>query len=150
MDCRLAGLAEAAGAVYTRYADDLAFSGDVQFARGVERFSAHVGAIVLEEGHAVNFRKTRVMRQGVRQHMAGLVVNTRVNTARDDFEWLKAILTNCIRNGAEAENREQRAAFREHLEGRVAFVASVNARRGVKLRQMMSRIEWGSPRHSLQ
>ena len=68
IDCRLTGLAAAAGVEYTRYADDLAFSGDANF----ERFADHVGAIVLEEGFAVNHRKTRIMRQGVRQHLAGL------------------------------------------------------------------------------
>ena len=62
-----------AGAEYTRYADDLAFSGGEEFERGVERFSAHVAAILMEEGFHVNHRKTRIMRQGVRQRLAGLV-----------------------------------------------------------------------------
>jgi RNA-directed DNA polymerase len=142
LDCRLAGLAEAAGAAYTRYADDVAFSGDAGFARGVMRFAAHVGAIVLEEGLAVNFRKTRVMRQGVRQHLAGLVVNERVNTGREEFDRLKAILSNCVRNGPAGENRDGRQDFRAHLEGRVAFVASVNAARGARLRKLFEQIDW--------
>ena len=33
LDCRLSGLARTAGAVYTRYADDLAFSGGEEFTR---------------------------------------------------------------------------------------------------------------------
>ena len=45
---------------------DLAFSGDRRFERGIERFSTHVAAILLEEGFHVHHRKTRVMRQGVR------------------------------------------------------------------------------------
>jgi hypothetical protein len=142
LDCRLAGLANAAGAAYTRYADDLAFSGEGGFARGVERFAAHVGAVVFEEGLAVNFRKTRTMRQGLRQHLAGLVVNERVNVKRTEFDRLKAILTNCARHGAEAENREGRPEFRAHLEGRVAFVASINAARGAKLRELLHRVIW--------
>ncbi len=142
LDCRLSGLARAAGVRYTRYADDLAFSGGEDFLRGVRRFAAHVGAIVMEEGLAVNFRKTRVMRQGVRQHLAGLVVNQKVNVGRAEFDRLKAVLTNCVRHGVEAENREGRNGFREHLEGRVAFVGSVNARRGEKLRRVLEQIEW--------
>src|SRR6185436_13747114 len=79
VDCRLAGLAQSAGAVYTRYADNLAFSGSEAFERCSERFSTHVAAIMLEEGLAVNHRKTRLMRQGVRQHLAGVVVNRCMN-----------------------------------------------------------------------
>src|SRR5262249_2470038 len=45
MDCRLAGLAKSAGATYTRYADDLAFSGDAEFEKCMQRFSIHVAAI---------------------------------------------------------------------------------------------------------
>ena len=40
MDCRLTAAAESAGAVYTRYADDLAFSGGTDFARGITRFQS--------------------------------------------------------------------------------------------------------------
>jgi RNA-directed DNA polymerase len=75
-DCRLAGLARSVGAQFTRYADDLAFSGDKDFGRRIERFSTHVAAILLEEGFDVHFRKTRIMRQGVRQTPGGCGVES--------------------------------------------------------------------------
>jgi RNA-directed DNA polymerase len=71
-DCRLQGLAKSVHAKYTRYADDLAFSGGEDFERHVEHFSTHAAAILIEEGLSVNHRKTRIMRRGVRQHLAGL------------------------------------------------------------------------------
>ena len=88
VDCRLAGLAKSAGAEYTRYADDLAFSGGEAMDRRIERFSTHVAAILLEEGFNVHHRKTRIMRQGVRQHLAGLVANQHANVIRSDFDIL--------------------------------------------------------------
>ena len=142
LDLRLSGLARAAGAAYTRYADDLAFSGDAEFARGAGRFAVHAIAVAMEEGFAVHARKTRVQRQGVRQRLAGLVVNERLNVARDEFDRLKAMLTNCVRRGAASQNREGHAAFREHLRGRVGFAESVNAVRGEKLRGIFERIVW--------
>jgi len=142
VDCRLSGLARTAGANYTRYADDLAFSGDEEFERCVERFALRAAAILLEEGFQVHHRKTRVMRQGVRQYLAGIVTNKRINVVRADFDKLKAILTNCVRDGAESQNREGHPAFRLHLDGRVGFVEMVNPAKGARLRKIYEKIVW--------
>lgn len=142
MDCRLNGLARASGATYTRYADDLAFSGDEAFERSVERFAARASAIAMEEGFSVHHRKTRIMRQGVRQHLAGVVVNERANVVRADFGRLKAILTNCVHHGPETQNREKHPAFRMHLEGKVAYVEMVNPQKGARLRKILENIQW--------
>lgn len=142
VDCRLEGLARSTGAAYTRYADDLAFSGGGEFARTVERFSTHVAAILLEEGFSVNFHKTRVMRQGVQQRLVGLVANEHINIPRFDFDRLKAMLTNCVRSGPESQNRDGHPEFRLHLDGRVRFVESINPRKGERLRKMFKLIAW--------
>jgi RNA-directed DNA polymerase len=142
LDLRLAGLARAIGATYTRYADDLAFSGDEDLARVVERLSVRVAAIALEEGFAIQLRKTRVMRSGMRQHLAGVVVNRHPNLARSEFDTLKAILTNCVRYGPRTQNREGHADFRAHLQGRVAQAVMLNAARGAKLKGIFERIGW--------
>jgi retron-type reverse transcriptase len=122
VDCRLAGLAKSAGAQYTRYADDLAFSGGEAFERCVERFRTHVAAILREEGFSVHHRKTRMMRAG--------------------FDRLKAILTNCVRLGPESQNRDAHPYFRAHLEGRVGFVESINPGKGRRLRAILEQIRW--------
>jgi len=142
LDCRLAGLAKSAGAVYTRYADDIAFSGNEAFARRIERFSTHVAAILIEEGFHVHHRKTRIMRQAVRQHLAGLVVNHHQNVVRADFDRLKAMLTNCVRQGPETQNRHAHPRFRQHLDGRVSFVEMINPSKGKRLRTIYRQIRW--------
>jgi retron-type reverse transcriptase len=142
LDARLAALATAAGAVYTRYADDLAFSGDAEFARRVERFYVHACATAIEEGFEVNTRKTRLMRRGVRQRIAGVVVNAHPNVARDAFDALKATLHNCARHGPASQNRDAIPDFRAHLAGRVAHVEAINPARGSKLRALFDRIAW--------
>jgi hypothetical protein len=142
LDARLAALASAAGASYTRYADDLAFSGDADFARAVERFYVHACAVALEEGFEVNTRKTRLMRRGVRQRVAGVVVNAHPNVARDGFDALKATLHNCTRHGPASQNRDAHPDFRAHLAGRVAHVAMLNPARGRKLQALFDRIDW--------
>lgn len=142
LDCRLSGLAQSAGAAYTRYADDLAFSGGEKFDRCVERFATRAAAILLEEGFSVHHRKTRIMRQSMRQHLAGLVINQRLNVRRSDFDLLKALLTNCVRHGPRSQNREAHLHFREHLAGRISFTESINAEKGRRLRGIFDQIAW--------
>jgi hypothetical protein len=141
-DCRLSGLARSAGAGYTRYADDLAFSGGEEFERCAQRFSIHAASILDEEGFSVHHRKTRIMRQSVRQYLAGLVANERINVRRADFDRLKATLTNCVRLGPASQNRENHPHYRMHLQGRIAFVESIHPARGKRLRALSEQIRW--------
>lgn len=142
LDCRLTGLAHSAGAVYTRYADDLAFSGDVEFRRVVDRFSAHAAAVALEEGFAVNHHKTRILGRGARQSLAGVVVNEKVNLRRRDLEILEATLTNCIRFGPASQNRDGHPDFRAHLQGRVGFVEMINPAKARRLRMLLEKVRF--------
>jgi hypothetical protein len=67
LDLRLQATADQFEANYTRYADDLSFSGDAELPRRIDRFIPLVGAIAMEGGLRVNFRKTRVMTSAGRQ-----------------------------------------------------------------------------------
>jgi RNA-directed DNA polymerase len=142
LDARLAGLARAAEASYTRYADDLVFSGGESFAWSIARFPVHAAAIALEEGFAIQHRKTQVMRQGVRQRAAGVVINQKPNITRDDYDQLKATVYNCVRHGPRDQNRAGVADFRAHLAGRVAYVRRLNPERGERLTRLFERIVW--------
>lgn len=142
LDCRLSALAAAVGAAYTRYADDLAFSGDKALECVARRFHIAVCRMALEEGFEVHTRKTRFMRQGVRQQLAGVVLNVRPNVRRARYDELKAILTNCLRHGPHGQNREGRPDFRGHLRGRIAHVAAIHPARGRRLLRLFEGIAW--------
>lgn len=140
LDRRLAGLARAAGANYTRYADDLLFSGGYALARTWESFRLRVSAIALSEGFVVHERKTRAMRPGVAQRAVGIVLNSHPNPPRAEFDSLKAVLHNSARLGLESQNHEGHPDFLAHLAGRVAHMTHVNPIRGAKLKALLDRI----------
>ncbi|KGJ75702.1 hypothetical protein GY21_09685, partial [Cryobacterium roopkundense] len=142
LDSRLAGWAAAASSVYTRYADDLAFSGDLTLARRADAFARGVERIVAAEGHLVNPHKTRVRRASVKQTVTGIVVNTQTNMSRQESDRLKAIIHNCARHGPESQNRGAHPEFRAHLLGRLSWLETLNPARGRKLRAEFSRIHW--------
>ncbi len=142
LDRRLAALATKMGATYTRYADDLAFSGGEQLEAAADRLHVLIGHIVQDEGFTLNMRKTRVMRQGVKQQLTGIVLNRHVNYPRKQYDELKATLYNAIRNGPESQNRQQHDDFRAHLLGRIAHVQSLNPQRAKCLGQLFEQIQW--------
>jgi hypothetical protein len=139
LDRRLAGLAASAGLRYSRYADDLTFSGG-RLARGGAEFAALVGTIVGDEGFALNPAKTNLRTRAARQQVCGIVVNATPNVPRAEYDRLKAILHNAARHGPASQGVADR---RSHLQGRVAWVASLNPAHGEKLQRRFDQIDWG-------
>lgn len=144
LDCRLTGLAARLRLRYTRYADDLAFSGAETLRHGFQRFHVLVARIALEEGFALNTRKTRLMTSAQRQILTGILVNAQPNLPRPEYDLLKATLHNCIRYGPKEQNREGLPDFRGHLLGRIAHLSQVNPERGARLRRLWEEIDWSN------
>jgi RNA-directed DNA polymerase len=142
LDLRLSGLADCLGIQYTRYADDLVFSGKRKALGSAERLKRLVCNIAVAEGLELNLGKTRVMRPGTRQHACGLTLNEHANVSRRDYDRLKATLHNCFRLGPTSQNTDDIPHFRDHLMGRVAYVEAVNPPRGAKLRVVFEKIQW--------
>ncbi|WIB27740.1 reverse transcriptase family protein [Curtobacterium sp. MCSS17_015] len=142
LDARLAGWAASVGAAYTRYADDLTFSGGAQLARRPDAFLRGVQRIVTDQGYRLNARKTRVRRAGVRQSVTGVVVNERTAPGRREVDRLHAVLHNCVVHGPASQDRGGHADFRAHLLGRIGWVAQVHPARAVRLREEFARIIW--------
>jgi RNA-directed DNA polymerase len=142
LDARLAGWAATVGAVYTRYADDLTFSGGAELARRPDAFLRGVDRIVTDQGHRLNARKTRVRRAGVRQSVTGVVVNERTSPGRREVDRLHAVLHNAVVHGPASQNRAGHPDFRAHLLGRIGWVEQVHPARAVRLREEFDRITW--------
>ncbi len=142
LDVRLDALARSHGAAYGRYADDLVFSGDASLARSASGLIALVAQIAAEEGFSLQARKTRLMRRGARQLVAGVVVNDVPGVARRDRERLEAILHGAATRGPAGENRDHHPDFRAHLRGRIAHVAAVNPAHAKKLLALFEAIDW--------
>jgi hypothetical protein len=137
LDRRLSGLADRYRMAYTRYADDLAFSGAIadQEAR---RLTAQVSMIAAAEGFRTRAEKTRVRGQADRQQLAGLVVNSQPAVPREQYDRLRAILHDAAARGLDAANRDGHPDFAAHLTGRVAWVSYGHPTRAAKLRALLA------------
>lgn len=140
LDRRLTGLAAACGATYTRYADDLAFSGALHAAG--PRLVRTARTIAASEGFSLHDAKTRFMTRAGRQRVTGVVVNARPNVTREEHDALRALLHDARLHGPTVANRAGVPEFASHVAGRIAWVASLNPERGERLRAAFDAIPW--------
>lgn len=142
LDLRLEGLAWVFGANYSRYADDLVFSGPESLRAQFQALAAWVSAVAEGEGFVLNSNKTRCLPAHLQQRVTGLVVNARLNTPRRDFDRLKACLHHCVRFGPQSQNNQGLTDYRGHLLGQIGWVGQANAARAKKLMQLFAQIDW--------
>ena len=120
LDRRLLGLARKLGWNYTRYADDLTFSG--QQAEQVGLLKKAVAAIVESEGFALNDGKTKIMRSGRRQSVTGVVVNQVAGLSRQERRRLRAALHQA---GGQPDAQ---------LRGKLAYLQGLNRQQAERLK----------------
>ncbi len=125
LDKRLNGLATKLGLTYTRYADDLTFSGDDL---GAILSARHIAPrIIADENFTVHPEKTHLYRQSNRQIVTGLVVNEKINTPRELRRIIRATLHNATKTGLNAQNRTNLPDFRAYLHGLIGYIAETDA-----------------------
>jgi RNA-directed DNA polymerase len=112
LDARLAGLAYARRATYTRYADDLTFSFLAADHGAVADVLAATKKIVGQEGYRLHLdRKLQIRRRHHRQLVTGLVVNQHVALPRATRRWLRAVEHNSYAGRPASLTREQLAGW---------------------------------------
>ena len=79
LDRRLNGLAKRFKVDYSRYADDITFSSNVNVFNDAD-FLKELNRIIVEDQNLIlNDKKTRLQQSGIKQEVTGLTVNTKVN-----------------------------------------------------------------------
>jgi retron-type reverse transcriptase len=131
LDRRLAGLAWKYDWQFTRYADDLTFSGNTPEAfPAVYRLAKH---ICRDEGFEINRDKTRIMRRGQRQRVTGVTVNDNLGLSRRERRHLRAVIHRMKTN----DPAKPATISRDQLEGKLAYLQMLNAKQANAIRKQL-------------
>lgn len=114
LDVRLVKMAKAAGATYSRYADDLTFSTNkkvfpqalaIQKAADAEvwELGAELVSRITDAGFEVNAEKTRMQCRMSRQLVTSLTVNAKVNVRREYYKRTRAMCDALFKTGHYAD-----------------------------------------------
>lgn len=95
LDVKLSHLAKAYGLRYTRYADDITFSGMTNMFAEDGKFCRALHHIIEEEENfEINKDKTRLCHRGIRQEVTGITVNDKPNVTQEYVKQLRSMLHN--------------------------------------------------------
>lgn len=126
-DNRVGGWCAARGIVYTRYCDDMTFSGPLNAAEVIALVRKELAAI----GFRLNERKTKCTDSHHRQMVTGLVVNDKVNVPSSYRRRLRQEIYYCQKFGVQSHLRQigsddDPQRYLHRLLGQVGFVLSAS------------------------
>lgn len=111
--------------MYTRYADDITLSGDIEANGIIELVKKELHYLNLE----LNENKTKIMHQNERQIVTGVVVNDKIQVPRTERNEIRMIV-HCIKKfGLEGHLQRidcQKENYIKHLLGRINYILYIN------------------------
>lgn len=131
MDVRLGDMAAGYGLIYTRYADDMTFSGDVD----LDFLIPLVENELARNGFVSNGEKTRIYRETDRKMVTGLVVKeNRLRVPKQFKRKLKQEIYYCKKLGVSTHLQNTSGSrcvnFREYLYGKAYYIKMVEPETG--------------------
>ena len=142
MDRKLMKYAERHGINYSRYADDITFSSDDIASLPKVRF---IKKLLAEEHFVLNEEKTKLLKQGMRQEVTGLLINERVRVPRQYKKDIYRHLHFCLKYGGLGHFKYIHSSYnmsREWLLGRIFYVNAVEPEDAKKMLYLFNQVDW--------
>lgn len=142
LDKRLGELGKSFQASYSRYADDITFSGK----KAIAHLLPAAMGIIRDEHFSVNLEKTHIAYSHQRQEVTGLIVNGKqVRISQKYKRKLRQEIYYCkkygVRNHLEYID-DHHAFYKEHLYGQAYFINMVEPILGKELLELLDSISW--------
>ena len=147
LDEDLETLAEGHGATYSRYADDLCFTFFESNRKSVASLKKLVVQILWAHKFEENSDKTRVIPPGCRKIITGIVIDSGKTTIPKELrDRIRMHLYYANKNGIPEHCKEKGfrsvIGFRNHLNGLITYVGSINPPQGSKFKAEFSQLPW--------
>lgn len=143
LDNRFEILANYIGASYTRYADDITFSGKKEITRYIKLMKR----VIKDEGFEVNEKKVRVHYQYHKQMVTGLIVNEKLSVPIKTKKYLRQQIYYAQKFGVSSSLEQQgvtKSNYQGHLFGMAYFIKMVEPKAGDTFIEQLNHIDWES------
>lgn len=141
LDKRLTELAKKVGCSYSRYADDITFSGKKEIIKIIPL----IKRIIQDEGYVINEKKFRIQFSNHLQVVTGLTVNKKINISKQLKKEIENAIFYAQKFGVDKHMQNincNRFFYKEHLYGIAYFVKMIDKEKGEKYLNGLDKIEW--------
>ena len=142
LDKRLSALGQKYEATFSRYADDITFSGK----KAIVHLLPYAINIIRDEGFAVNLDKTHTSFKHQRQEVTGLIVNgDKVHVSQKFKKRFRQEIYYCKKYGVQSHLKhinDHHAFYKEHMYGQAFFINMVEPSLGQELLRLLDSISW--------
>lgn len=143
LDKRLLGLANKNGLKYSRYADDITFSGNFKQLQKVKKVAYR---IIRDEAFFPNYSKTKFVKVGGKFLVTGInVQNGNILIPKKKKKEIEHHIFHCITNGVEQHLKAAKINnrnFKDWLYGNICFIYSIEKDVGTKYFKEFDKIQW--------
>ncbi len=141
LDRDLSQIARDLGFNYTRYADDMTFSGDGIAPATIARLLDRLHKIITRKGFRINPDKTQILGKAQQHRVTGVIVNQKLNVSKRKLAAFRATLHQIDRDGLAGKQWGNSPDLLAAITGYANYVAMVNPLKGAELIMIIDRIK---------
>lgn len=131
LDCRIFSYCQKRKLMYTRYADDLTFSGNQLY---VSKLIVYIKMLVGTQKFILNEQKTKVMGRGCSQRVTGIIVNEKLQVDKNYRDKVRQEVYYCIKYGVADHMKHLQLAswintpilYLRSLYGKIQYILQIN------------------------
>jgi hypothetical protein len=140
LDKRLEGLANKYKYTYSRYVDDITFSGGKEELKYISAILKYSKKIVKAENFRLHPDKLRIMKRGGKQEVTGVVVNQKTNIDKREYKRFKALIFQIEKDGIQGKNWKGNKKILPAIHGYANFIHQINPELGAKIKPRVKSI----------
>lgn len=141
LDSRLSNLAIKLGVNYSRYADDMTFSGEQDKLPNIKLLNE----IIKDEDFKINWKKVGKYKKGQKQLVTGLLIDKKIRVPKKFKKEIYRHLHFCEKYGAHSHFQRvspNKGYRKEWLLGKIMYINSIEPEEAKKMFKIAKRINW--------
>ena len=134
------GIAKKYGFNYSRYVDDITFSGEKEQFKSISAILKYSRKIVKDENFVLHPDKLSIMKRHQRQEVTGVIVNEKPNLNKKSLKRFRALLYQIEKDGLQGKSWNGGSNVLAEIDGFANFIYQIDKVKGAVYKERVAKI----------